>query len=996
MSSRGSGNALRIDNAAECIWRDGEKIGVPPKAFLVLRRLMERSGQLVTKDELLEAVWPNTHVIETVLNNAVGQLREALGDDSKRPRFIETVHRRGFRWIGPVTADTAPAPPAGPVIDEVDLERRAASAFVGRAESLAELARCYARAAAGQRQLVLISGEPGIGKTALVERFATGLGVPGSGVENSSVPMPLTPNAVTPCLVASGQCIEAYGAGDPYRPLREAVEQLFRRGGEEARALLRTHAPSWLLSMPELSTPAELETLRRGIVASSTDSVHRELERALEAAGAARTLVLVLEDLHWSEPATVGLLWALAARREPARLMIVGTYRSADAIAQQHPITHLKRELTAKRQCIDLPLGGLPSDAVAALLDRRFQQHELSSAFAGRLCEQTTGNPLFLLNALADFERRGWLQEQEGVWRSTVDLDSLFAAVPESTRELIAFRLDQLSPSTRELLEAASVGGATFSTQTLAAATERGCAEVEAELEPLARSAFFLLRGDEIEWPDGTRGCQHEFRHALYRQVLLRGITPTRRQLLHRRIAIALERSYGDRVGELAGSLSLHHEQAGDSLRAVDYIDLLVQQAYARSAAHEAEAMLAHAVALLKRAPESAARQERLLKTTIAHGIALSTVRGSNSLESLHAYAEARALGQSMPRSLDHITTLGFTVAGKVFTGHFREARSLAEEMLALTRTAKSPHILFTAHLSAGLTLAHLGEIETARHHLERAVACIDVIWTVDRYDPSGSYGIITAHLFLGLALIFAGRPESGWTSVESALQLARATAIPGHLAYALSMASALAVVRRAPVETRRLVTAALACEEENDLAVWKPMNQVRLGWVAAFETRDPHVIEPMWAVVDAFRATGHFLVSNTYGVFADACVHAGRIEDATRALDAAYDTRGEERLFDADLFRLRGVILSHHANTTGALEEAEQCFQQAIEAAGLHGTRLVGLRATVDLCRLWLTTDRHEEARQRLTVALGAFDEGFDETDLREAKSLLDELSAE
>src|SRR4029077_16774365 len=133
----------------------------------------------------------------------------------------------------------------------------------------------------------------------------------------------------------------------------------------------------------------------------------------------------------------------------------------------------------------------------------------------------------------------------------------------------------------------------------------------------------------------------------------------------------------------------MHHEQAGDVLRAVDYIDMLVPQAYARSAPHEAEAVLARAGALLKRAPESAARQERLLKTTIAHGIALSTVRGANSLESLGAFADARALGQAMPNSLDHITTLGFTVAGKIITGHFREARSLAEEMLALSRTAK-------------------------------------------------------------------------------------------------------------------------------------------------------------------------------------------------------------------------------------------------------------------------------------------------------------------
>ena len=149
---------LRIDDAAECIWRDGEKVGVPPKAFLVLRRLMERPAELVTKTELLEAVWPDTYVTDIVLNNAVGQLRQALGDNPKQPRFIETVHRRGFRWIGPVNAAAAPRASAF-----TDVEASAETAFVGRAESLAELTRCYTRAAAGQRQLVLVSGEPGIG-----------------------------------------------------------------------------------------------------------------------------------------------------------------------------------------------------------------------------------------------------------------------------------------------------------------------------------------------------------------------------------------------------------------------------------------------------------------------------------------------------------------------------------------------------------------------------------------------------------------------------------------------------------------------------------------------------------------------------------------------------------------------------------------------------------------------------------------------------------------
>ncbi|MGH7122833.1 MAG: ATP-binding protein, partial [Stellaceae bacterium] len=327
-------------------------------------------------------------------------------------------------------------------------------------------------------------------------------------------------------------------------------------------------------------------------------SVQHELERAIEAASAERPLVLVLEDLHWSDPATITLLWALAARRAAAQLMILATYRSADAIARQHPIIRLKHELTAKRQCVDLALDGLSRDALATFLDRYFQKHDLPATFAACLSEHTTGNPLFVVNALADFARRGWLREVHGVWQCTVSLDTISAAIPESTRELIAFRLDQLPPTAQEILEAASIVGATFATQAVAAATERRGDEIEAEIEPMARAALFLTRDDDSEWPNGVRGCQYTFRHALYQQVLLRRITAARRQALHRRVAAALENAYGDRAAEIAGSLSTHYEQAGDVFRAVDYIDILVRQTSARSALHEAEGMLGHAVAL--------------------------------------------------------------------------------------------------------------------------------------------------------------------------------------------------------------------------------------------------------------------------------------------------------------------------------------------------------------------------------------------------------------
>ena len=742
-----SAETLRIDQAAECIWRGGEKVGVPPKAFLVLRRLMDRPGQLVTKKELLEAVWPNTYITEGVLNNAVLQVRQALGDDPKHPRFIETVHRRGYRWIG---SSFAKASEDRPSFAEASAAEASAEGgehlvgaelsgeFVGRADSLAVLARCYDRAAAGQRQLVLIGGEPGIGKTALVDRFL-------DAIQGS---------------LGRGQCIETYGPGDLYRPWREVVEQLMRNGSTEIQAIFRRHAPSWLLSMPELSSPAELEALRRCVLASTGESVQRELERGLEAASATSPIVVVLEDLHWSEPATITLLWALAVRREPARLMIIATYRSADAIAQQHPIIRLRRELSTKRQCVALDLEGLPAATIRAFLDRQFPSHQMPPAFVDSLHAQTTGNPLFLLNALADLQLRGLLRQDDGVWRCTVDPDAIAATVPESTRELIALRFEQLAPATREMLEAASLCGASFVTQTVAAAIERSCGEVESALEPLARAALFLKRGDEVEWPDGTRGCRHELRHALYRQVLARGITPTRRQQLHRRIAAALEAGYGERAADVAAALSFHHEHAGDAVRAVDYIETLVQQAYARAAAYEAEELLAHAVELLKRS-QTKAPPERLLRATIAHGLALNATRGVTSAESLRVLEEARALAQTMPRSLEQIAAMGTMVAGNLVRGQLREGRTLAEEMLALVGADDSPAAHVAAYSAAGGSLLYLGEVDAALGHLKRAVSHIDVATSsaTESLMP-GFAPQVLAYVNLALASVVSGRLE--------------------------------------------------------------------------------------------------------------------------------------------------------------------------------------------------------------------------------------------
>src|SRR5262245_58486983 len=213
---------FRLELGGEQLWRDGTVIALRPKTFAVLRHLLENAGRLVTKDELLDTVWPRTAVSDTVLKSCVRELRKALGDDVDSPRYIETVHRRGYRF-----RDAALTPSLGP-----PGPRRAAPSIVGRNAELAALRGWLDEADRGERRLVFVTGEPGIGKTALVDAFLANLGAAGHPV------------------VAQGQCIEQYGAGEPYLPIIEALSRLCsRHDRDRLRELLARHAPTWLAQL---------------------------------------------------------------------------------------------------------------------------------------------------------------------------------------------------------------------------------------------------------------------------------------------------------------------------------------------------------------------------------------------------------------------------------------------------------------------------------------------------------------------------------------------------------------------------------------------------------------------------------------------------------------------------------------------------------------------------------------------------------------------------
>jgi DNA-binding winged helix-turn-helix (wHTH) protein len=334
---------FRLDPVNEQVWRGEEEIVLRRKTLEVLRHLVERSGQLVTKAALLDAIWPDVVVSDSMPTISVGELRKALGDEAKTPQFIETVHGRGYRFIAKVT--TAAAEPA---IKPEPLRREAPPIIVGREAELARLRHRLEQALEGRRQVFFVAGEAGIGKTALVRAF----------LDSIARLHPLV-------RIGRGQCVEQYGEGEPYMPMLEALTRLVRESeGAPLVSALQRLAPAWLAQMPTLIN-VEDRGLQEQSQRATQPRMLREMGEALEAITADMPLVLLFEDLHWSDFSTLELIAAVGRRSEPARLLVLATYRPVEMLSDDHPLRMMKEELELHRHCEELRLGALGEEHVA-------------------------------------------------------------------------------------------------------------------------------------------------------------------------------------------------------------------------------------------------------------------------------------------------------------------------------------------------------------------------------------------------------------------------------------------------------------------------------------------------------------------------------------------------------------------------------------------------------------------------------------------------------
>lgn len=966
---------IEIDPDRFELVRAGEPVRLEPQAFEVLAHLIQHRDRVVTRDELMEAIWGTVYVSDAALATRIKEARRALGDDGSTQWAIRTIHRRGYRFVveidepevsvaersSAVAASatavlTPPAVTARPREGEPTEVRSATSrplptpvAPVGRTAEFERLIEIFDSTSEAGAQVVFITGEAGIGKSSLVSEF----------VRYAS--------RLDDALVGRGQCIEGHGAGEAYLPFLDAIGQLASgpRGGVAVRAL-QLEAPTWLFHMPGLAegAPRFDETLL------TRERMLRELTNALDHMGHEQRVVLSLEDLHWSDQSTIGALEMLSRRDSSARVLILGTVRSGDTVSGAHPIHSLASELAARGYATTIELGPLDESSIRTLIKGRVTE-EIRPGVAEAVTARSGGNPLFATSLLEH-------------WRGTPSDDQsgegVPTEVPDSLRQLVSRQLEHVSDEQRQIMEAAAIAGDTLTPALVAAISGLDLELVEDILDGCARKGQFLRRRGAFEWPNGDLEDEYQFIHSLFRETALSTIPLGRRARMHRAAGAALEERLGSEARRHIDEIANHYVQGGDADRAVPALIQAARRARSRSAQHEARAALDRTMALLPRVSDEAER--------IRLEIAVQTLIGAVSV-ALDGWA-APSIQAAYERALDLVRQtddqdlirdiLSGLATTHEFRGEYELSQQIISEQIALVPKGMPPPP--ESHELLACSLFHQGQL---RRSFEEATTGLRIATSEDAPEFRTAYGEHPAIACRGW------RAQSRWFlgEVRQALEELRETIeeAPDELSLLHSHTHAAMIgqysgdVRTTRHHARRMFALARRLGFES--------HEVESGLLRAWAESVagyPAAVPLMERAVNAYRSSGLRMdLPWVLAIYADALLAHDRIEEAERALDEAFQVRdpGRGYVYEPEMWRLRGRI----SEVRKAPAEAAEQYRRAAETARSHEACTPELRALTALLKVEPDVATAERTRALLD-ALG--DDGL-ESDMNAAREALE-----
>jgi DNA-binding winged helix-turn-helix (wHTH) protein/tetratricopeptide (TPR) repeat protein len=963
--------AFELDPSAGELRKSGVKIKLQGQPIEILALLLARPGTVVTRQELQRKLWPhNTFVdFENSLNAAVRRLRAALDDSPEKPRFVETLARRGYRFIAAVhPAEPTQAKPVvqsrtglqianfstSPITQRTSFALRPHPSFVGRAPEWSELCGALAGAASGRGCLCLISGEPGIGKTRLCTELAAEAKARGVAV-------------------LIGRCAEQEAV--TYLPFVEILESLVTSAAspELLRTIVGDEGPELALLLPklrrvltDLPPPLELPPLqaRRNLFNAVVDFIIRATGR--------RATLLILEDLHWADESTLSLLEHLMRRLIELPVLVLGTYRDAESDVTGTLLKTVEESIRS-RDNTSIRLLGLPREEVALLL-RALSGKDPPPSLVNEIYAETSGNPFFVEELLR------YLREEKRLFDSHENFRDLKIGeleVPRNLRVVVGRRLRRLGAMTREILEAAATIGRSFPFDLLEAATAAAPDSLLDCLDEAEHTA--LIASSESEG-------RFEFSHELVRQVVLSSLSGARRERLHLDIANAIERLYPDSLEDHYSELAHHFAHSANREKTFEYARLAGKTALARYAYQEA---IAHLRAALESVGQL--KSERLhdeLEIQLILGEVLGAIKGRGAPEAGTAFGRAREL-----------CTLTNAPATRMFEALEGAARNLfeqgrrpfalnaAEEMLAIAERSGDLALKGRALLRVGYTLMD-GEPAKARPYLERALSSESSL-------PRSLSAVTLTHVAICLQRL--GYIDQALRAMR---QAEHAFAHDGLEPWRLAMGHGNAAAFYAELgDGAACLGHADSCESLTDryslAEIASGARSSRARALALIGRREESL--SLVRACAGNHTSKLSLVQRIRDLFelGDACVEAELVEDGlgiVESLESIAVVRGGTETRDPRLADwLKGRLLPR-CNPPD-LGTAENCLRRVIERFRLTGDRFMELRCAADLALVLRDTGRREEARSMLAEIYGWFTEGLDTRYLKDAKSLLDEL---
>jgi serine/threonine protein kinase/predicted ATPase len=851
--------------------------------------------------------------------------------------------------------------------------------IVHREPELAALRSAFANADAGNCSLFCVAGEPGIGKTTLVEDFLSELS-----------------EAKTVCHIARGQCSHRLTNTEAYLPVIHALENLLRGDsvGSVAR-LMKVVAPTWAAQLSTATVDGGAPEPVAQSQAMSRQAMLREFCNLLRDASRVAPVVLFLEDVHWADVPTIDLLDYLCHHGQGLRVLLVVTYRPTELLLGPHPFHRVKLELQAKGHCAELALGFLTRADIKAYLEAAFPDNAFPLDFADAIHSRTEGNPLFMADLLGYLRERGVIALTAGQWRLVHELPELATDLPQSVRSMIQRKLEQLDEFDRRLLAVASVQGYEFDSAVIAGALDLESAEVEERLQALDRVHGLVRSKRELELPDRALNVRYGFVHILYQQTLYDSLPPSRRASLAAALARRLEHHHGDGTMSLAAELACLYEVGRDFTRAARQYLLASQNAGRVFAHHEAVELAQRGLQLLKSVSDSPDRNELelALQTTLA--LQFQVTKGYAAPEAYQAYLRARELCAPVSGTKIEFPVLwGLWLYHKV-RSNLAPAHDMAQDLLALARRCGDPNLALQAHQALGITAFCRGRQAAALWNVEQVAALYDperhrAHSSVFGQDPGvicKSYGAVVLWLL--------GFPDSAEQQSETAIAMSRDRS-PTSQAVALHFAAMVHQLRQDAQRTLECAQQAGAIAVEHRLSFWLAGAAILGGWALAKRGAAAEGLARLCQGLADWRATGSITYETYYlGLLGEVLAAQGYRAEAMSVLDDALKLAAKtgEGLYLPELHRLRGELLFelHGATDAESNKQAEAAIYRALDIAREQETKSLALRSAISLARRGARLGQSDDSRQLLRHVYDSFAQGFESADRREARALLD-----